>query len=119
MKLSEAEWAVMEILWSGERFALGEITRALETVKGWSKNTVYTYLTRMEGKGLVRIDRGHPKPYAAGVEREACARREREELLAKVYGGAAGDLIAAFLKESTISPQEVQRLRSLLDEMEV
>ena len=119
MKLSEAEWAVMEVLWSGERFGLGEITHALARVKGWSKNTVYTYLTRMEGKGLVRIDRSQTKPYAAAVERETCARREREELLSKVYGGAAGELIAAFLKESAISPQEVERLRRLLDEMEV
>lgn len=119
MKLSEAEWAVMDILWTGERFALGEITHALARVKGWSKNTVYTYLTRMEAKGLVSIDRSQARPYAAAVSREDCARRERDELLSKVYGGAAGDLIAAFLKESPISPQEVERLRALLDQMEV
>jgi BlaI family penicillinase repressor len=36
-----------------------------------------------------------------------------------VYGGATGDLIAAFLKESPISKDEVERLRSMLDDMEV
>ena len=29
MKLTEAEWAVMEALWAGESFSLGELTRAL------------------------------------------------------------------------------------------
>ena len=119
MKLSEAEWAVLEVLWSGVAFSLGEITEALKPIKGWNKNTVYTYLTRMEGKGLVNIHRGSPQPYGAGVSREQCARQEREELLSKVYGGAAGDLIAAFLKDSTLSHGEAERLRQMLDDMEV
>ncbi len=116
MRLTDAEWAVLEVLWSGERFALGEITAKLQK---WSKNTVYTYLTRMETKGLVSIDHALPKPYAAAVCREDCARRERNELLNKVYGGAAGDLIAAFIKDTSISATEVKRLKKLLEEMEV
>ena len=119
MRLTEAEWPVMEVLWSGESFSLGEITKALETSKGWSKNTVHTYLKRMESKGLVAIIKGSAAPYSAAVSRDACARRERDELLTKVYGGAAGDLIAAFLKDSSISRKEADRLRKLLDEMEV
>lgn len=119
MKLTDAEWSVLDVLWSGDRFSLGELTRALEPEHGWSKNTVYTYLVRMEAKGLVSIDRSQEKPYAAAVSRDACAREARDKLLQKVYGGAAGDLIAAFLKESHISPQEAARLRQLLDDMEV
>lgn len=119
MKLTEAEWAVLEILWSGERFALGEVTNALQPINGWSRNTVYTYLSRMKKKGLVDIDRMHAQPYSAAVSREDCAKKERDELLDKVYGGAAGELIAAFLKESTISHQEKERLQKLLDDMEV
>lgn len=119
MRLTEAEWTVMEVLWSGERFALGDITATLKGINDWSRNTVYTYLTRMEKKGLVDIDRTHQQPYKAKVSREACAKEERGELLNKVYGGAAGDLIAAFLKETTISKQEAERLRKMLDEMEV
>lgn len=119
MKFTEAEWSVLEILWSKDRMAFGEITKALAPINGWSKNTVHTYLTRMESKGLVSIDRTQEKPYAAAVSREECAQHEREELLTKVYGGATGDLIAAFLKESAISQKEVERLRQMLDEMEV
>ena len=119
MKLTEAEWSVMEALWAGESFSLGELTRALYPEHGWSKNTVHTYLTRMEAKGLVKIDRSSTEPYSAAAAREDCARQERDELLNKVYGGAAGDLIAAFLKETHISADEAARLRRMLDEMEV
>ena len=119
MKLSDSEWAVLEILWRGEAFTLKEITEALQPVNGWNKNTVYTYLTRMAAKGLVSIEKGASKPYSAAVHREDCAKKERSDLLHKVYGGATGDLIAAFLKESPISAEEAARLRKLLDEMEV
>ena len=119
MKLTEAEWAVLEALWSAENLSLAETTRYLAAAKGWSKNTVHTYLKRMEGKGLVKIDHSGARPYSAAVTREACAREERQDLLNRVYSGAAGNLIAAFLKDSPISREEAASLRQLLDEMEV
>lgn len=120
VKLTENEWAILDVLWTGENLALGEIVSALAPVRRWRRNTVLTYLTRMEAKGLVTICRDQePHRYAAAVDREGCAQQERSRLLDKVYGGAAGDLIAAFLKESHITPQERDRLRKLLDEMEV
>ncbi len=120
-RLSEAELNVLGVLWERtEGFGLGEIVEALKPVTGWSRNTVLTYLTRMERKKLVKIDRGgEPHRYLAEVSREACAAPERRNLLEKVYGGAAGDLIAAFLKESRISEEEREQLKQLLDEMEV
>lgn len=119
MKLTDAQWAVLEVLWSGEWFSLGDVTRQLQAINGWSRNTVHTYLTRMEERGLVCIDRSRPEPYRAAVSRDDCARQERKDLLTKVYGGAAGDLIAAFLKDSHLTETEAARLRRLLDEMEV
>jgi len=119
MKLSENEWAVMESLWRAPRRSFGTVCDELKTRKGWSKTTVHTYLTRMEKKGLVSIDHSLMEPYAAAVSHDECAKEEREELLDRVYGGETGELIAAFLKESNISREEVERLRRLLDEMEV
>lgn len=119
MKLTEAEWSVLTVLWGGERFALGEVTEALKAKKKWSRNTVHTYLTRMEAKGLVKIERTKEKPYAAAVLREDCAKEERRDLLQRVYDGAAGDLVAAFLQEAKMSKKEIARLKRLLDEMEV
>ena len=119
MKLTMPEWDIMEVLWSQERLSLGEITAALKESHGWASNTVHTYLTRMCKKGLVIIDKNTSSPYKAAVSKDDCARQERDELLNKVYSGAAGELIAAFLKESEISKSEVDRLKKLLDEMEV
>ena len=118
-KLTDAEWTVMEALWTGSD-VLGTIVDALKPSTGWSRNTVHTYLTRMEAKGMVAIDRSHePHTYTAQLSREDCARHERTTLLNKVYGGAAGDMLVAFLKESKITSEERDHLKKLLDEMEV
>lgn len=119
-KLSDAEWAVLEALWQAPGSPLGELVSALYPQKKWTRNTVHTYLTRMEGKELVSICRDtEPHTYAAAVTREDCARQERSNLLNRVYGGAAGDLLTAFLKESHITAAERDALKQLLDEMEV
>ena len=107
IRLTEGEWAILEVLWSGERFPLGEIVSALRPKMNWRRNTVHTYLTRMESKGLVKI------------HRETEPQQDGKQLLDKVYNGAAGELIAAFLKESHMTQAERDRLRKLLDEMEV
>lgn len=118
--LSEREWTVLSVLWDTGGAPLGELVELLRPETGWNRNTVLTYLTRMEAKGLVAIDRGrYPHIYRAARDRAACQTQERRSFLQRVYRGCAGDLVAAFLKEEPISPQEREKLRRLLDEMEV
>lgn len=118
--LSEREWLVLGALWNSGGATLGELTQTLYEETKWSRNTVLTYLTRMEAKGLVRIDKGgYPSIYRAALDQDACRAQARDTFLKQVYQGAAGDLIAAFLREKPISAQEREELRQLLDEMEV
>ena len=121
MKLSAEERPVLEALWAApEGLTLGQAAEALHPGTGWSRNTVLTYLTRMEAKGLVAIGKDAvPHRYRAAVAREDWAAEARRGLLEQVYRGAAGKLVAAFLKDGALTPQEREELRRLLDEMEV
>ena len=119
-RLSDSEWQVLTALWDLDGASLGEVVEALRPETGWSRNTVLTYLTRMEKKGLVSIEKeGYPQRYRAALDRETCRARERQSFLDRVYRGSAGDLVAAFLKESPLSADERDRLKALLDDMEV
>lgn len=118
--LSEREWMVLRALWDSGGATLGELTRALYEQTGWSRNTVQTYLSRMQAKGLVSTGgSGYPRRYRAAQDQDACRAQERDRFLQQVYQGSTGDLVAAFLKEKSISAQERDELRRLLDEMEV
>lgn len=120
MRLSDREWTVLNALWESGGAELGHLVNLLQPHTAWSRNTVLTYLTRMEAKGLVRIDKdASPHVYHAVQDRESCQQQERQSFLHRVYRGSAGDLIAAFLKEEPISQAEREKLRQLLDDMEV
>lgn len=119
-KLSEREWIVLRALWHTGGTELGALVDALRPATNWNRNTVLTYLTRMEAKGLVRIDKDvSPHLYYAALNQETCQSVERKSFLHRVYQGCTGDLITAFLKENTISKDERNKLRQLLDNMEV
>ena len=121
MTLSDKQWQVLEVLWAApEGLTLGQTVEALRPITGWSRNTVHTYLTRMAAKGLVTIvGEAPPHRYRAAVTREDCAAAERRGLLERAYQGSAGKLVAAFVRENGLTPQEREELRALLDEMEV
>ena len=120
MNLSDREWTVLNALWETDGAELGEIVNKLYPQTKWNRNTVLTYLTRMEAKGLVTIDKeASPHIYRATVDRESCRKKERRSFLNRVYKGSTGDLIAAFLKEEPISKEERDQLRNHLDDMEV
>lgn len=121
MNLSDREWRVLSALWeTPEGLTLGQTAAALYPDTRWSRNTVHTYLTRMQAKGLVSVQgEASPHRYRAAVTREACAAEERRGLLNRAYQGSAGKLVAAFLKEEPLTAQERDELRRLLDEMEV
>ena len=102
LKLSEREWLVLGVLWDSGGAALGELTQALHEETGWNRNTVLTYLTRMEAKGLVVIEKaGYPRRYRAALSREDCRAQARGpgggvfEGEAHLPGGAGGAAAAA------------------------
>ena len=99
-RLTDSEWKVLQALWAGGAQTLGQVLERLEGETGWSRTTVHTYLTRMMAKGLVTADGRSPKRYSA-------------------YGGSAGKLAAAFLRSASLTREERDELRRLLDEMEV
>lgn len=115
-KISDSEWKVMEILWEKGAATQSEVMDAL--TEHWNKNTVYTFLSRLEHKGLVAAE-GSPKRYTAVIGREECVRQEEESFLNKVYYGSAGKLVAAFVEEGRLTEKEKAMLKQLLEGMDV
>lgn len=120
MKLSDREWTVLGALWQTGGAELGEIVDMLFPETNWNRNTVLTYLTRMHAKGLVGINKEiTPHIYYPLIDKASCQRKERRSFLNRVYSGSASDLIAAFLKEEKISAEEIEKLKEIINNMEV
>ncbi len=117
-KISDSEWKIMEVLWEIGRATQSEIMDRLDMQ--WNKNTVYTFLSRLEGKKMVRtMEDTSPKVYEAVVQREAWVRKEQENFLNKVYHGSVGKMVTAFVEEGKLTADEVEELKRLLEGMEI
>ena len=116
--LSESEWTVMEILWSGPPRTASELTKALRPSMHWAENTVRTLLVRLVEKGAVKTDenaRG-TRTFSPAVKREACVRAESESFMQRVFRGASKPLLVHFAQQAQLTPEEVRELKKLLDQ---
>jgi len=115
-RITESEWALMEILWQGE---MTQPQLAQRLGRKWSKNTVHTFLTRLCAKGVLEVDRERsPHVYRALVSREECEKQERQSFLKRVYQGNVGNMVAAFVRDGQLTASESRKLRSLLDKVD-
>ena len=52
VNLSSSEWKLMKPLWEQPPRTIMELTAALRTETGWTKNTVITMLSRLEARAF-------------------------------------------------------------------
>ena len=116
-KLYDSELKVMDVLWREGDCTARHIADVLEREVGWNVNTTYTLIKRCIAKGA--IQRREPKFVChALVEKEAVQQAETDALIGKLFDGSAETLFAALLGRKKYTPEEIGRLRRLVDEME-
>ena len=115
-RISESEWRVMQVLWERSPLGAGEVVEALAAGTDWKPKTVKTLLNRLVGKRAIGFEReGRAYRYFPLVAERDCAREESRSLLHRVYGGALMPMLAAFLEEEKLSPDQIEDLKRILD----
>ena len=116
-RISPAEWQVLDVLWDRAPATAAEVYGALGTDAGWHLKTVNTFLARLVEKGVLRVSRdGKANVYVPELSRAQCVRRESDTFLQRVFGGAAGPMLAHFCERADLTETEIARLRAILDE---
>lgn len=120
VKLTDAEWKVMTVLWEKSPRTMMEITHALKEETGWTKYTVMSFLKRMEEKGALHYEEGQKaKLYYPDLEQEDASIQETEEFLNKVFHGKVGLMLNAMVQQKALSRQEIDELYEILGEERV
>ena len=116
--LSDAEWEVMNVLWSADELTLAEIRERLDGAgKRWAGNTVQTFLARLEKKGAVAVSRsGLPYRYGAAQPREHYERELLEDLKKRVFRGSGLRMVSSFMQLEPLSREDLAELRRVIDE---
>ncbi len=115
VKLSEAEWKVMNLLWQAAPQTMMQITNHFKETTRWTKHTVMTFLRRMEEKGAVRHEEGgRAKLYYPNIRQEEAVLQETEEFLDKVFGGRMGLLLNTMVEKKALSKEEISEMYEIL-----
>ncbi|HVS78468.1 MAG TPA: BlaI/MecI/CopY family transcriptional regulator [Steroidobacteraceae bacterium] len=117
--ISEAESAVLTVLWDHGPAAAEDVTAALAASRGWQESTVKTLLGRLLRKGAVRARKdGRRFIYSPALAREEWLSRESESLLNRLYGGRVAPLVAHFSRHRKLSKRDIRELKRLIGELE-
>ena len=117
VKLFDSELKVMDVLWKRGDTPAKEIAKVLTAELGWNVNTTYTLIKRCISKGA--IQRCEPGFLChALIPKSAVQEAETDELINKVYDGSADKLFAALLGRKQLSPQQIEKLRQIVGDLE-
>ena len=116
--LTEAELPIMQVLW---RKGTGTVQQIQEALPGpaLAYNSVLTTLRILERKGYVAHAKdGRAHVYSAVVAEGEASRSEIRHLVSRFFRNSHEDLVLNILEDRGVAPEELARLRAMLEQAE-
>jgi predicted transcriptional regulator len=118
--LTGAQLEILDVVWGrGDAGAtVAEIWQQLSAKRPVARTTVLTMVTRLEQRGwLIRGEGERGYRYTAACDRGRATGQVAAQFLDEVFGGSATELVRSLLGSRRITPEEVGRLREVLDRL--
>lgn len=114
-RISEAELAVMEVLWAESPLTALEVASRIAPARDWSDRTIKTLLARLLAKGvLAHEEDGRRYLYRPLVARSDYVTGESQRLLDRLFGGRAAPLVAHLAERRDLSEADIAELEALI-----
>jgi BlaI family transcriptional regulator, penicillinase repressor len=117
MRLSDAEWIVMNAVWDRPvESSVRDVLEVVEPQTSWAYQTVQTIMVRLAQKKALRSRlRANTRLYTALITREQAQRSALKSLIEKAFAGAAGPLVQALVSEEYLTSVEKEQVAELLE----
>ena len=117
-QISEAELEVMKVVWELNQATSNQIIERLEGVSEWKPKTIHTLITRLVSKKALTASKldGKSYLYTPRVSAEDYQRQANRTFINKLYNGSLNLMLASFVKDHQLSPEEIEELKRILDE---
>ncbi len=118
-KPTAAELEILGVLWQTGPATVRRVHEVLEARKGAGYTTVLKTMQIMADKGLLgREESAKAHVYTPVLRQEDTQRQLVDDLLEKVFGGSASQLVMRALSGRRTSKKEMAEIRRMLDEYE-
>ncbi len=116
-RVSDSEMEVMKMLWRQKEGIKQSQLLDLFTKEGkeWKRQTLNTFLSRLETKGLVIRERGLVR---AAVEEEEYNFSQAQNAIDNMYSGKLSNFVAAFIRRNAVNKEDLEELNVYLTELE-
>ena len=119
IKLSNLQAVIMQVLWDRKEATSSEVQEALKGNRDLAKTTVSTVLSRLKDKGIVDYrTEGRAFVYFPAVSQDEVRRSMVANLTEKLFQGQSSELLTHLLRESEIDPEELDRLKRIVENKE-
>lgn len=119
MKLSDAEWQIMNALWKGYPATAREIAENLPRENQWAYTTIKTLLARLAAKNAVsEHKRGNTSVYEPLVSLRKARRTALRAFLDQAFGGTVEPLVNFLAEERKLSDKQRKDLAKILQSEE-
>lgn len=114
--ISESEWEIMNVLWNTSPLTANEIIHSLQESTDWKPKTIRTLLDRLVQKKVAGVNKDM-KVYTFYplYTREKYQRAEAQSFIKRIYGGTVKSMLVQFIQEDTLTDDELDELRDMLD----
>ena len=114
-RISDAEHAVMEVLWDDSPLTAQDVGERIAPGRDWSANTVKTLLGRLLAKSVIAHEAdGRRYLYRPLVAREEYVEGESRRLIDRLFGGKLTPLVAHLAERDALSAQDITEIEALL-----
>jgi BlaI family penicillinase repressor len=115
MKLTEAEWQIMNVLWEDWPATARQIADRLPENVNWAYTTIKTMLTRLAEKHAIKeTKKGSIGIYEPILTRQNARRIALKSLANQAFDGAFGPLMHFLLEDQKLSSKQRQQLLQVL-----
>lgn len=115
--LTEAELRIMNVVWQNGPGTVQQILDALPQNPPLAYNSVLTTIRVLEKKGYLEHSKdGRAHVYLPLVERQEASRSEISHLVSRFFRNSHEQLVLNILEDRGIAPEEIARLRQMLEE---
>jgi BlaI family transcriptional regulator, penicillinase repressor len=116
MKLTEAEWQIMNALWHKHPATARDIMDRLPVGVNWAYTTIKTLLTRLvEKKAVGEVKQGNTSVYEPMVSQRKARLSALGSLLDQAFDGAVGPLVHFLAEEEQLTAKEKEELLRILE----
>lgn len=111
VRLTEAEWQIMNALWVGHPATAREIRQRLPAGVQWAHTTIKTMLSRLVDKGAVRESKANnASVYVPALSKRRARRTALKTLVNQAFDGAFGPLMHFLVEDQSLSERQRREL---------